>query len=71
MAVLIPRPPFWAHFAVVGARLRRLTGAVHLLDFSEKASKGLAVWPHQNGFPKPHLTSAGELHPKLKGVYVS
>ncbi len=33
-----------------------LTGTVHLLDFSEEISKGLAL--HQNGFPQPELTSA-------------
>ena len=41
------------------SQFRLLTGAVHLLDFSEKTSKGLAVWlPLRSRFPYPHLTPA-------------
>ena len=32
------------------------TETVHLLDFSEEITKGLALWSHQNGFPQPELT---------------
>ena len=35
------------------------TGAVHLLEISENLSKGLAQWPHRNGFP------TATAHPRL------
>ena len=33
-----------------------LTGTVHLLDFSEKTSKGLELWLPSEWVPKPELT---------------